>query len=139
LEKSEVQKRIQRLKYGFVRAYYDRKCWHYLLIPFGMVTTFLMATLTSGYVWANDENQDGGAGTGPNGGDDDPSFVPNPVPVYLAIYPDASSWKGPLILAYVGSFLSLPVKVMHKRVTAHWKRLKKAKKDAVEMQGMDRA
>jgi hypothetical protein len=106
-----------------------------------MITTFLVATLTSGYVWANDNNNDGGEGDGGGGA---PAPTPSfPVPVYLAIYPDAPSWKGPLIIAYIGTFLSLPligpVTVMQNRVSAHWKRQKEAKKDAVEMQGMDRA
>ena len=92
-----------------------------------------MGTLTSGYNYA--EIYQGGIPQNP-----DPALV---FGVYLTVYPDAASWKGPLIITYIGSFLAIPkigpVGLMQDRVAEHFKRLRKAEKAAVEMQAMDRA
>jgi C-terminal processing protease CtpA/Prc len=143
--------RLLRIKAGCMRAFYDRKCWHYFLYASGFFLTFAMATLTSGFLnpkFPSSNTYDGGSMTVP---------TPAPVehPVYLTVYPEAGSWQGPLIVTIIGSFLGLPfigpAQVMQDRVSAHWKRLKEVEGSgrrfsqtpflpppAIEMQAMDR-
>jgi hypothetical protein len=141
--KERQERRMKRFKAGAMRAYYDRTCWHYFVYLGGFALVFVMGTLTSGYISATELNGSCSGGGGGQGQDDDVRRLTGDGPVYLTVYPDAGSWKGPLIITYIGSFLAIPkigpVGIMQGRVNEHFNRLKKAEKDAVEMQAMDRA
>jgi len=123
--KKKREERMKQLKLGFARAFFDRTCWHYFLYSAGFALIFFMAEVSSGFSVPADTNQDGG---GPQGS------------ITLSVFPDASSWKGPIIVTFIGGFLGLPfvgpVGVMQGRVSTYFKKLKAD--DTIELQTMDR-
>jgi hypothetical protein len=122
--KKKREHRVKQLKLGFARAFFDRACWHYFLYSAGFALIFFMAEVSSGFSVVP-ANQNGGGQQGS---------------IELSVFPDASSWKGPIIVTFIGGFLGLPfvgpVGVMQGRVNTHFKKLEAD--DTIELQTMDR-
>jgi hypothetical protein len=130
--KKKLAESMKRKKEAYKRMYCSRWAWFYILTYGGYGIFLKMATLTSGFASPTCQPPD------PQQQDPQPqSCVPGTT--YLVVYPDAGSWKGPLIIAYIGMFIGLPkigpAAIMQERVTHNYK----ADKAAVEMQAMDRA